>query len=475
MLRVLVRRVESRAKRISSSVGDRSGDGDGYLNSLFEEQRAFVEDPAPYVAALCTRRAGKTFALAARFARTMENRAGALVVYIAPTRKMCRRIMWPELKRFARTYGLRWRFLENELAVQTSKGSTLLLIGCDRQSEVDKIRGVAAVDIAVDEAGVFKDSILDPLINESIWPTLEDYGGTLLLTGTPGRVCSGIFHEVTTGQRSGWSVHRWSVLNNAQFPRWQGRADWRDAAQAWFKHMLEVRGLHAHDASVRREWFGEWAQDSSALVYHFDPTKNVGEPPQGLALKYIGGLDLGYKDATGFAVVAYSPGSPKCWAIHTEKHRKWDVSQVAERLRGLQQVYNCDAWMVDTGGLGKMIVEEMRRRYGMALRATRKTDKMAFVEMLNADLRCCNFFVRPEAPVIKEWLNLYKNEDGDEQQGQENNLADAVLYAYRECRHYRYQETAPGMDPLDAWEQKVWAVTPPDHNPDKWGTYDGTW
>jgi hypothetical protein len=258
-------------------------------------------------------------------------------------------------------------------------------------------------------------------------------------------------------------------------PQWAGKPDWKERATKWFDQMLTEQGLTKEDPRVRREWFGEWARETSTLVYSFDSNINILSTEVSKDRQYILGLDLGYHDATAFGIVSFSKDEPGCVVEHSEKHAKWSVSQVAERFKALHERYGPFRSVCDTGGLGKMIVEEMRRRYGVQLYAAKKSDKMAFIETMNSDLRLGLVKVRPSMPVIQEWQTLQRDEDGNEQQGQTNNCADAVLYAYREARHYRYSAPVTGLEQEAAWEARVWAPPKPKEDPDRWGEVTDAW
>src|SRR6185312_12894698 len=83
----------------------------------FPEQDAFVCDPSQRLAALCTRRAGKTTALALRFIRTMMQYPGSTCRYIALTRDSAKEILWPILQEINDRLKLGAVFLEGSLTM----------------------------------------------------------------------------------------------------------------------------------------------------------------------------------------------------------------------------------------------------------------------------------------------------------------------------------------------------------------------
>src|SRR5271165_120286 len=73
---------------------------------LFDKQLAFVEDPAPFKVAVCSRRSGKTTACAADLISTAINNPGCNVLYITITKDMVKRNLWKELRKINTKYDL---------------------------------------------------------------------------------------------------------------------------------------------------------------------------------------------------------------------------------------------------------------------------------------------------------------------------------------------------------------------------------
>ena len=68
---------------------------DRFTDPNFPKQNNFILDSNRFVAAQCSRRAGKSNGLALRFLAQMEKYPGAFFPYIALTRESARNIMWP--------------------------------------------------------------------------------------------------------------------------------------------------------------------------------------------------------------------------------------------------------------------------------------------------------------------------------------------------------------------------------------------
>ena len=71
---------------------------------LFNEQLAFVREPARFATAVCSVRAGKTTACAADLIDTALTMPGTTGLYITLARSSAKRIVWPDLHRIAREF-----------------------------------------------------------------------------------------------------------------------------------------------------------------------------------------------------------------------------------------------------------------------------------------------------------------------------------------------------------------------------------
>jgi len=457
LIRQALRKLHRRSRQVSdearyrhseryleTTVGAYTGEGERVLEHLFNHQLKLIRDPSRRKAARCGRRAGKTTTAAAYLVRECLNRPGALCGYLTITSKQAQRLIWPELKRLNRHYKLGITFKLSDLVAHFPNGSEIWVAGADKLDQIEKFRGIAFLLVVLDETASFK-AYLEQLVEEVLEPTLEDYSGTVMMIGTPSRACAGMFYDATMNVDSGWSKHHWTVLDNPLFPKWRRKRNWRQRAKNWLKAKKIEKNWDDDDPILNREWLALWVRDHGSMVYKWDPEKNryrwTTASREGYEWFYILGVDLGHDDATAFVVVAFSPDVPWCQFVRSEKKSGMDITDVAKRIRQLQDEYGPLKTVVDTGALGKMIVEEMRRRHHLALIAAEKKDKLAFQEAMNADFRKGLIHVDPTrcGTLITEWEALQKDDSGHEDDRFPNDCADAGLYAWREARHYRHE------------------------------------
>ena len=406
-----------------------------WREDLFDKQLALIDDPATFKAALCSRRAGKTYTVSRYLIEAAVKNPDGIVVYIGLTRAAAKRLMWNELKRANRLYHLGVNFNNAELIATFPNHSQVVITGANDQADVDKLRGPAYRLVAIDECQSYG-PFLNELIEEVIEPALIDHKGTLLLTGTPNAACTGYFYAATTDKNFGYATHKWTIRENPHIPH----------AEEYLERKLKQKSWDVTNPIYQREWCGKWIRSMDSLVYKFDGDNLFGELPDG-EWNYVLGIDLGYIDATSFSIGAYCDTDPHLYVVETPIYHKLIPSEIAEKVVELNHRYDFRQMVADTGGLGLSITEEMRQRYGLPIKAAEKRNKASYIELLNDDLRTGKIKVAKDAPVLDEWALLQWNEDRTKEDPRfENHASDATLYMWREARHFLWEEII--SDPL---------------------------
>ena len=139
-------------------------------------------------------------------------------------------------------------------------------------------------------------------------------------------------------------------------------------------------------------------------------------------------------------VGAFCRNLPDFYVVESFKKSHMLPVDIAAKVRELDAAYNFTTMVADTGGLGKSIVEEFRKRYSLPLKAAEKRNKGSYIELLNDDLATGKVKVLDQS-ILSEWDVLQWDEDRRKEDPRfENHLSDACLYAWRESRHYTFQE-----------------------------------
>lgn len=421
----------------------------------FPEQIAFINDPATYKTAVCSRRAGKTIACAADLLSTAMRNPKRASLYITLSRLNAKRIIWPEILEINRTHQLGGTPNETELAIKFPNGHIIYFSGAKDKSEVEKYRGFPLVKVYIDEAQSFRPYI-ESLVDEVLSKSLFDYNGTLCLIGTPGPVPTGYFYQSSTSAT--WSHHGWTMLQNPWLKIKSGK-DPIDLIVADCKRM----GVPLTDAKVQRECFGKWVVDTNSLVFRYAAeTNDYSQAPLLPDAQYVIGVDLGYDDADAIAVIGWNqakrfPQDPRRgsenYLVYETTERKQGISDLAEKLDALIARYNPVAVVLDAGGLGKKIVEELKKRYALPVKAAEKSRKFEYIELLNDAMRTGKFKAKQSGIFAQDCFLIEYDKaksSGDRfviSDAYHSDIADAVLYAYRESLHW-VTETVPAPGPV---------------------------
>jgi hypothetical protein len=437
---------EALAKEILSRGPDTKRD---YTTPGFYKQNAFVEDIDRFIAACTTRRAGKSTGLGLRFLRSMEKYPKSQSLYLAMTQESAKQIMWPVLQELDETYKIGLRFAESSLTVSHPNGSKLRLMGADLANFVKRLRGRKFVGVAIDEGQDFG-SHLQSLVDDVLTPSIADYtDGWLALTGTPGPVPQGYFFEVTQNNRFGYKNHKWSLVDNPFMPN-----------PAEFIEELKSKREWADDnPTLRREWRGEWVLDPASLWIRYHDNVNHYEALPNCKWNYILGVDIGFKDADAIAVIAWSNECRETYLVEEDITKKQTISSLVTKVDALQKKYNAYKIVLDEGGLGKKIGEDIRTRFGCPLEPADKAHKQDNVEFLNDDLRLGRFKAKKDSRfaldsylVQIDWDKTRPNKIVIKKEPH-SDIIDAVLYAFRES----YSFTHKPEKPKPAYGTREWA------------------
>ena len=405
-----------------------------FLDDMFPAQRAFFEDPAKRKAALCSRRAGKTFGVACWLYEGGRDCPKGLSVYICLSRNNARMILWATLITINDRYnlGLWFRTMDNQLIVELPNGHKIWLAGCKDSAEIEKFRGVKLRRAAIDEAASFGEYLRD-LVMDVLDPALMDHDGEICLIGTPGVIPAGLFYEITTGHGWGndaatkWSTHAWTVLDNPHIAH----------AERWLARKRKENNWSETHPRYMREYLGKWVVDDGSRCYPCEPARNYFYSlPSETDAKWIYalGVDVGYEDSTAFVVGAYRRGLPNIYIIKAEKHEHLIPSAVAVRIEQLQKRYGIAHVVLDSGGIGKAYAEEASQRYGIYIEPAEKTKKRAFMELMKGELLSGTIRVQPRdcECLVNEWAALVWDEKHEKPDDRfDDHAADAALYLWR--------------------------------------------
>ncbi len=410
----------------------------------FSQQDKFINDRSQFIAACCTRRAGKTNALAIKFINTMKRHPNSLSRYIALTRDSAKDIMWPVLQDMNERLGLNANLTESNLTMELPNGAKLRLFGADMKNFIRRLKGAKSPAVAIDEAQDFGPHI-ETLIDDVLTPTITDYPDSwLAVTGTPGPIPRGMFYDICEGGIGDYSVHRWSLYQNPYLP---------DAAQFVAK-LKERKKWDDKNPTFLREWQGLWVLDLESLLIRYDSKIADYDSLPISKYTYIMGIDLGFNDADALAVLAWSESDPTTYLVEEMIENKQGLTELVQQINFLRGKYDISKLVIDEGGLGKKLAEELRRRHHIPVEAAEKSRKMENVAFLNDALRTGKFKARSSSRFAQDSYGLqidHERTTPDKiivKKGFHSDIIDAVLYGFKASPAFSYQKPVPKFKPL---------------------------
>lgn len=363
---------------------------------------------------------------------------GEVSAFVAPTLARAKDILYPQLERYAKDYGITLVWQRQRGRIVCPNGAIIQLFGLHSRSEAEKLRGDRMPLVIFDECGAYTDQdVLRYAVQECAEPATADFfergGRGVILAGTPGPIPEGFFWECCQGKFSA-SVHHATIHDN---PFFAGRAD------KIIAKVLKDKDWARETPAFLREWCAVWALDRQSLCYgswdgQFYPLADV--PPGITAL----GVDLGAAGTTAFTVArvceyiyeadgkrfkgqrayllahfqATGMKLPGIAAMCREMIRKWDVNG----SRG------------DSGGLGGLAITELAEEYGVPIgQATKPGSKRDRIWGTDGKFASGKLLVTDgvaDTPLPSEFRSLvWDDKRTDHSERQSDHGADSTHYA----------------------------------------------
>lgn len=424
------------------------------LAALSEHQYKLAASLTRKLAAHCGRRSGKSHSIAAKFFLTAIDNPGGVSVFIAISAARAYEIIGRAFTVLGKKIGWlpRATTRSGQLYFVFPNGHRVWVAGCKNRADAEKFRGDPYCGVGIDECDSLRGH-LQYLVEEAVMPTLMDFDGWIVLTGTPGATPAGYFWEVTTGggTRSKWETYQWTCLDN---PFLRNPREWLT------NHLLEL-GLDESSPGAQREWFGNWVKDLDALIYAWDSLRNGVHEPLGAwqyqPWRYVVGVDLGVVDATAAVVGAYEPGVPDLHLLESMQWAGLSPSGAYARLMELKCRYPGARFVADLGGQGKAFAQEWANTFNFHVESATKMDMLGQVAFVNGALRggTCKVHLPGCRELVDEWSILpwdEKRKGADP--GYANHLSDAGRYCIIGMSPNYKAEVLPPEVGTPEWERQ---------------------
>lgn len=391
---------------------------------LFLEQLEFALSPSRFVAAVCSRRAGKTTVCAVKCVQELLDTPNSLGMYLALTDKSVENIFMPIVLPLLDKYGVRYKKKSDE--IYFSNGSKLALLGANDRRKIETFRGVKLLFCIIDEAASFSEKILHYLIDQVLTLSLMDLQGQLMLIGTPAAHCKGFFYDVTEKKKQGkWIIKKWNAFSNPHV---------QENFNKDIEDFLDRKKCDRNSPSFRREYLGHWCTDEESLMIKSPTLTSITDfSLQGW--RTVLGVDFGFKDETAFCIIGWRRNNPKAFVLKSYGIVGASVTEISNELHKIKDRYNPCRIVGDPAGASKIIMKEFCDKHKIYMEVAQKSNKAHYVEILNDAVINDNlvFDVSFTGELVEEIDKCVWNEERTrELEGVKCDQIDAMLYAYRE-------------------------------------------
>lgn len=395
---------------------------------LFDKQLEFALSPSRFIAAVCSRRAGKTTVCAVKAFQELLNNPNSIGIYLALTDRSVEDIFMPAVLPLVAKYKIKCKVNRDEIIFDN--GSKLLICGANHAHKIETFRGIKLLFCIIDEAASFSEKILHYLIDEIIDPALSDLQGQLMLIGTPAAHCTGMFYDVTQGTENVWVVKKWTAFANPFM-----KVNFEKNADLF---CLRKKCDRSHP-KFRREYLGEWCADDEALMikpFRLAYPKTLYTSEQ---WRSCIGVDFGFNDETAFSVIGWERNNPTTYVLECYGRAGMSVSEIGTELKRLRDFYKPVRIVGDPAGASKIMMQEFLDKYKIVMESAQKQNKAHYIEILNDALLNGVLLLHPEntKELQKEMRHVVWNEERTrEMEGLKCDQLDATLYGYREALAY---------------------------------------
>lgn len=452
------------------------------LKRAFDIQQQALLSKSKDIVIMAGRRSGKSeFNKLLAITTVLEENKRVLIIGLTITKTQ--QIYENDIKNMLTEIGIQFQLNSTDATFylpnkEDPKHSIIQFGGSSNKLEREKYRGLHWDLITVDEAQSHKD--LGMFCKDILYPMLYDTQGRMVLTGSGPRTRGTYFEKLYLNPTPSSLRLNWNMSKNPFI---------KD-----YEHVLEmVREQHKlseNDPLYIREYLGQIAYDDAALVFqHTD--KNYFDDEylsqwisnQAVTdIKFLAGLDYGYKDYDAFIIIAYSEKSNEKFLIFEHKMNGQGVTELAEAiLKGKEYVQTNPmfqnivnrSFIVYADTNEQKITKELNTRYGIYSANAIKHDKAFAIQQLQDEVRKGNLKFRQDSLFKEECLRtIYRRDETDnysvitkeiDDETFHPDMMDAVLYSLRNywLTHEPNHEVI--LDPNKEQQKSFWETFNENH------------
>lgn len=323
-------------------------------------QLDFLTSRARFKLAVWHRRSGKTkTALNQQIIRTQLRKG--IYYYLLPTYRQSKQVLWDSLVKQHIPNEIIIKKNDSELAVYYKNGSIQRFVGCE---DIDKHRGVDAIDVVFDEYSEMKEEIWTAIFQ----PILRENGGTATFIFTPkGKNHSWKLTQMAQGNPE-WFCSILGVKDTNVFTETELEEIRKNTPQPLYQQEYEVSFI---------DNAGQYFRRIRECVY--DPAKII-LPTEG---DFQIGADLAkYQDWT--VITPFNLNTFYAYPQDRFNQVDWNLQKARIQVAALKYKGNVRV-CIDATGVGDPVVEDLRRE-GVIIPRTPFDHAFKFTERSREDL-----------------------------------------------------------------------------------------
>lgn len=415
---------------------------------LDERQQAFVR--AAHAGGrrfvLCSaRRSGKSHACVVLALETGFQNAGCTVIVVTKTFEQIEDIIVPLFEKLTADCpeDIKPRYFPTYGEVRFKNGSVIKLAGVDSKA-FNRLRGMEAHLVVVDEAGFIDPIPLDKAIGDVLSPTLLTTGGSLVIASTPPDSSGHPFKTYFEAAEADGASFRWTTPENTRLDETAKARAVRDCGGADTpRYKREHLAMFVSDTSraVVPEWAAHPKVEGRALA------------AQSAADRYLA-IDLGFRDPTGILWGTWLPATQELYISREFLERGVRIEEMAAEIRaGEAASWPPGSIVTRVSDHDPLVLDELHAKYGILLDNVDKVDKEAQISALRAAVAAGQIVISPDCPLLARtleaavWNETREDYERDPELGHAD-LLDALRYMWRTVRAtVQVEERAP-LDPI---------------------------
>lgn len=412
---------------------------DALLSELFPKQKEFVLSKSLFKVYYGGRGAGKTSAvlidILIKVHKVFPEKKGYMLIAsydIDKSKSLYHELIEEALDKMSIVYYL------DRPKHRIHIGNTIVqFIGLKDKPSADKGIGLATKFVVIEEPHTIPAKWLEYFIDTVTKQRLHEFHpyGQIAVVGNPPRYYNKYLESLYLNKEI--HVIKTTMYDNQSYSKEAIRYQHEEDA----KRMGFTYEQYMRLPETRRSVFGDMVYDANTII--FNPTqKNVYKelPIVPYERQSVIGIDLGYRSSNAILSCMFSDYDEKIWVDFEDAVSEEGPSDLGQRFKGVELMYDPVISVCDPGGSGRGIVEDLAVKYSMkGVLPAEKQNKEFYIKQVADEINKGNLMFKEDSQLMDEMKQIIwdkKCKDFDKIEGLNSDLADALVYSIRHINNH---------------------------------------